>query len=91
MAVYILHFENKTFHAQHYVGWVEGTDMSSVIKRFVKHKSGSGSKLMRSVFLKGIKVVIANVYFNGDRKMERKLKNQKNIKRYCNVCKKDKI
>lgn len=86
MAVYILHFESKYFHAKHYTGWTKGNSLQAVKKRFEKHKTGNGSKLMRSVFAKGTDVKIATVFINGDRTLERKIKKRTNAKKYCNIC-----
>lgn len=86
MAVYILHFKKKFHHCQHYVGWTKENSLDAVKKRFGVHKAGNGSKLLRSVFKSGIKVEIATVFVNGNQKLERKIKNTKNVKKYCSFC-----
>ncbi len=40
--VYLIHFESKLHHAQHYIGFVEG-DLG---QRIALHKLGRGAKLL---------------------------------------------
>lgn len=80
--VYLLHFDEKLAHAQHYVGFCE----RSVRARLGKHRRGEGSKLMAAVFAAGIGVQIAHVWKDGDRHFERNIKNRKNTPRLCPIC-----
>lgn len=78
--VYIIHFDEKFHHAQHYIGFalnVEG--------RFFYHKKGAGSKLLAALNRAGIDYKIVRV-FEGDRNLERKLKKRKNTAAICPIC-----
>lgn len=86
--VYILHFERKHFHAQHYIGWV--SDKKGVESRILKHMSGTGSKLMFAIVNLGIPFVIARIWPNESRQFERKLKNWKKASDLCPICKANK-
>lgn len=81
--VYLIHFERKLYHAQHYIGF---TDVP-LIDRVERHLAGNGSKLLRAVTKAGIEWEVVRVWQDKDRKFERKLKNQKNSKLLCPICK----
>jgi predicted GIY-YIG superfamily endonuclease len=80
--VYLIHFESKYHHAQHYIGFAE----SDVDARLERHRAGSGSKLLRAVAEADIPFDVVKVWEDGDRTFERKLKNQKKSHRHCPVC-----
>lgn len=84
--VYLLHFNEKLSHAQHYIGFVEGEE-ESLENRLVKHKSGTGAKIMAALADKNITFQLARVWDDSDRKFERKLKNRKNASKLCPICK----
>ena len=84
--VYLLHFDRKLKHAQHYIGFVDG-GKKRLDARMQYHRSGRGSKLMKAVTEAGIGFVIANTWPDGDRNFERSLKNRKNARHLCNICK----
>ena len=79
--VYLIHFDEKLCHAQHYIGWAK-----DVTARCKAHKSGNGSKLMAAVEILGLPWNVVRTWKNQDRNFERKLKNQKNAKRLCPIC-----
>jgi len=80
--VYLLHFERKYQHAQHYLGWTS----LLVEERMEQHRTGRGSRLMEVVTLSGIAFVLARTW-GGGRAEERRLKNQKNAPaRLCPIC-----
>lgn len=81
--VYLLHFHEKFHHCQHYVGWTEG----DVAKRLDKHWKGAGAKLLKAVVGAGIEICLVRVWKNQDRHFERRLKNRKNSKQLCPLCK----
>jgi predicted GIY-YIG superfamily endonuclease len=82
MAVYLLHFEEKLAHSQHYIGYAK-----DVAKRTKAHANGtSGARLMEVIHDKGIGFVVARVWPEGDRTLERKLKNRKNGPKLCPSC-----
>jgi predicted GIY-YIG superfamily endonuclease len=79
--VYVLHFEQKYKHAQHYIGTTKDLD-----SRYQQHITGQGSPLVRAVVAAGIGVVIAATY-PGGRKVERKMKNRHKASTFCPICK----
>jgi len=80
--VYLLHFDRPYRHARHYLGYTEDLD-----DRIACHKSGNGSRLVEVISQVGIGFVLARTW-EGGRKLERKLKNQKNSPaRLCPICK----
>lgn len=80
--VYLIHFDQKLCHAQHYIGFCE----KGLESRLEYHRSGRGSKLLKAVAEKGIGFGVVRTWDEGDRNFERKLKNQKNAKKLCPVC-----
>ena len=80
--VYLIHFEEKLHHAQHYLGFTEFEDPN---ERLERHKAGDGAKILRALNEKGISYSIVRTW-NGDRKLERKLKNWKKSKQLCPIC-----
>lgn len=83
--VYLLHFETKYHHAQHYIGFCEEGNLD---KRIEQHKRGEGSRLVKAVYkLAGIKFYLARIWPGEDKAFEYKLKKQKNSKRFCPLCK----
>ena len=82
--VYLICFDEKYHHAKHYVGYAE----EGIEQRLERHKRGNGSRLLRAVKEAGIDFNIVRVWKDVDRYFERKLKRQKNSKRFCPVCNK---
>jgi predicted GIY-YIG superfamily endonuclease len=82
--VYLIHFEKKYYHAQHYIGWARNVE-----KRMVHHRNGSGSKLLAHLNKIGIKwEVVMTKKGTGDE--ERRMKKCKKARSFCPVCKNDK-
>lgn len=81
MAVYLIHFNKKLRHAQHYLGFADDVD-----KRIARHRSGRGARLLRALNDLGIEWECVRRWDDGDRAFERKLKGLKNAKRLCPVC-----
>lgn len=80
--IYIIHFDEKLAHTQHYIGFCrDGTAK----RRLKKHKSGEGARILARLNELGIGYKIVNT-LPGDRDEERRLKKQKNHKRYCPIC-----
>lgn len=81
--VYLLHFDrpiNSSHTAQHYLGsslWIES--------RLNQHRSGKGARLCKVARERGIGFTLARTW-QGGRKLERKLKQQKNGKKLCPIC-----
>ena len=81
--VYLIHFQSKLHHAQHYIGFVE-TDL---LQRIELHLSNKGAKLLAAVNNQGIRWQVVRVWLEGDRRIERKLKNYKKARCFCPICK----
>jgi len=86
--VYLIHFEQPLHHAQHYIGCVEG-GRTELLRRLSRHRRGVGAKLMRAVTKAGIDWMCVETWPNLGRGFERWLKNQKNAKRYCPMCREE--
>jgi predicted GIY-YIG superfamily endonuclease len=78
--IYLIHFEEKYHHAQHYIGWTENID-----NRFKSHLKNNGSKLLKAVNKKGIKYKIIKTW-EGTRFFERRMKKWKKAKIFCPIC-----
>ena len=78
--VYLLHFEKPYKHARHYLGFAK--NKQSFAKRMQKHRNGTGSKLLRAII--PIRFFVSRIWIDGDRQLERKLKNHK--KSFCPIC-----
>jgi predicted GIY-YIG superfamily endonuclease len=79
--VYLLHFDKPYKGVQHYIGYADDLEA-----RIEKHRAGNGSKLMAAVTDAGIEFGVAKVWPEGDRSLERQLKNYKKARRFCPVC-----
>ena len=80
--VYLIHFNEKLYHAQHYIGFVE----RNLKQRIKKHKTNKGAKLLIAVNGKGITWEVVKMWEKGDRQLERKLKNRQKSRCFCPVC-----
>lgn len=81
--IYLLHFDEKYEHAQHYVGFCE--QYSGLDSRFEYHAKGNGSKLLAAVSAAGIDFKLVRLW-EGTRNDERAIKNCRQAMRYCPVC-----
>lgn len=86
--VYLIHFDrpvgdlsNPRGKALHYLGYAANLD-----DRLSRHVQGQGSHLMAAVVKAGIPWRVVRTW-RGGRRLERRLKNQKNAPRLCPVCK----
>lgn len=79
---YLLHFNDKFSHAQHYVGWT-----SNLTRRINAHRKSQGSKLVAAVNAAGIDWIVARTWPNTTRHDERKLHNLHGAAPICPVCK----
>lgn len=85
--VYVLHFDVKLSHAQHYIGCTH-----NVKRRLAAHAMGAGSHLCRVLRDYGITWrlgALGSCNHAGMRRIERMLKNQHNAAQYCTLCKGD--
>lgn len=78
---YLIHFEPPYKHARHYLGFAE-----DVLRRVDEHRAGQGARLTQVAAQAGCKLVLARVWPNGDRQLERKLKRRKEAPCLCPVC-----
>ena len=67
--VYLIHFQSKLHHAEHYLGFVE----RNLKQRIKKHRAGTGAKLLAALNRMGIEWDVVRVWPDGDRTFERKL------------------
>lgn len=81
--VYLLHFNREFKGCRHYIGYTENLD-----KRIKAHRSKRGARLVAAVVGEGIKFRVARTWENVDGHFERSLKNRKNSKFLCPICKK---
>jgi len=82
--IYLLHFSQAFKHARHYLGSAD-----DVAERLEQHRRGAGARLPQVVATAGIEMMLTRTW-EGGKKEERKLKNQKNSPRFCPICKAEK-
>ena len=86
--VYLIHFDrpyvaktgNKKKQAQHYIGWTP-----NLTARVATHAKGQGARLMEIVTAEGIGWRVVRTW-EGDRKLERKLKSRHRPAVFCPCC-----
>jgi putative endonuclease len=85
--VYLLHLgdslgdpTNRRGQAQHYMGWAKDLD-----RRLWHHRNGSGARLTAAAAALGIDMHLVRTW-EGDRNLERQLKNRKNHRLLCPTC-----
>lgn len=81
--IYLLHFTqpiSPRHTAQHYLGVADNLG-----QRLALHRAGQGARLCAVARERGIAFVLARTW-PGDRRAERRLKNQKNAPRLCPLC-----
>ena len=84
--VYLIHLNSPIAHAQHYIGWSRAFK-----KRLEHHKNGTGAKFLAEAVRRNIAFSVVRKWTNADGHFERKLKNRKNARHLCPVCKPEKI
>lgn len=83
--VYLIHLQNPISHAQHYIGWSRAFK-----KRIEHHKNGTGAKFLAEAVRRAIPFNVVRKWTNADGHFERKLKNRKNARLLCPLCRADK-
>jgi predicted GIY-YIG superfamily endonuclease len=78
--LYLIHFDEKLAHAQHYLGWTTNLD-----KRLEAHRTGNGGSLMKAVSAAGIEWRVVRTWV-GTRDDERRLKNWHKVREVCPSC-----
>lgn len=81
--VYLIHFDQKLHHAQHYLGFCENGNLES---RLETHRAGQGAKILRALNQLGIGYNIVRTWKNVSRTFERQLKNKKKTRCFCPKC-----
>jgi predicted GIY-YIG superfamily endonuclease len=82
--VYLIHFHKPFKHAGHYLGFTD--DLAARLER---HTAGNGARLMEVITGAGITWQLARTW-QGDRKLERRLKKRNHAALLCPVCSGDK-
>jgi predicted GIY-YIG superfamily endonuclease len=87
VTVYLIHFKrpigdlnNPRGQARHYLGFTEDLDA-----RLAAYRSGNGAAIMAAVARAGIPWTLARTW-EGDRALERKLKDCHNSPKLCPIC-----
>jgi hypothetical protein len=76
--IYLIHFDRPLHHARHYLGYcADGT----LQVRLIRHRAGRGARLLAVLRELNIGWRVVRV-FEGDRRIERRLKNY----RSCHLC-----
>jgi hypothetical protein len=83
--IYLLHYDSPLHHAQHYLGSCDDP------QRIQDHGAGTSRARLPQVFFElGVKFVVAQTW-EGGRTDERKLKNRKNARVLCPICRTKKL
>lgn len=83
--IYLLHYDRPLHHAQHYVGSCDDP------QRIQDHGAGTSRARLPQVFCQlGVQFVVARTW-EGGRTGERKLKNRKNARVLCPICRTNKL
>lgn len=86
MAVYLLHFDTPYKHARHYLGY-----SSNVERRLAEHQGGHGVPLTRAAVQAQISLQLARLWEDGDRTLEKRLRNRKKNPRLCPICQRKEV
>ena len=79
--VYLLHFDSKYKHAQHYIGWTQNLE-----QRLIEHASGRGARLIAVIVAAGISFSLVRTWEQVTKGQERKFKKWKKASDLCPVC-----
>jgi predicted GIY-YIG superfamily endonuclease len=78
--IYLLHLDKPLRHARHYVGLADDLDA-----RLERHASGNGARMLAVCRERGITWRLVRTW-QGNRRLERQLKNRKDAPALCPVC-----
>ncbi len=81
LTLYLIHFQIKYEHAQHYLGI-----SNNLPRRLEEHRSVQGNALMRAVTKSGIPWSVVRTWNDSDRMQEIQLKSRHNSPRLCPIC-----
>lgn len=79
--IYLIHFDEKLCHAQHYIGFTTNLD-----KRLELHRKSRGAKIIAAINQLGLPWRLARTWEKRPKAFERELKNCKNAKQLCPIC-----
>ena len=79
--LYLIHFECKFEHAQHYIGLSK-----DIQRRIEEHRSGQGNPLMKAVTQAGIPWNVVRTWSHADRLLEIQIKSRHNARKLCPIC-----
>lgn len=82
---YLIHFETKFHHAQHYIGYCRDGRLQKRLKEHAETAT-QGSKLVAAVVRAGIRIVVSRTWDKATRDDERILHRRKNSKQLCPIC-----
>ncbi|HEV2987319.1 MAG TPA: hypothetical protein VG759_02675 [Candidatus Angelobacter sp.] len=83
--IYLLHYDRPLHHAQHYLGSCDDP------QRIQDHGTGTSRARLPEVFYQlGVQFIVARTW-EGGRTGERKLKNHKNARVLCPICRTKKL
>ncbi|MCI0390329.1 MAG: endonuclease [Acidobacteria bacterium] len=77
---YLIHFDQAYKQARHYMGFTDDLEA-----RLERHRAGNGARLMEVITAAGITWRVARTW-QGDRKLERRLKRRKSAPTFCPIC-----
>lgn len=80
--IYLIHFEHEYKGTRHYLGY---TEAETVDARLERHRASRGARLLQVLNDNNINYDVVRTW-PGDRRLERKLKKQKNARRFCPIC-----
>lgn len=78
--VYLIHFERKLHHAQHYIGYTANLE-----NRMEDHRTNNGACLLRALNRQKIQWSVVRTW-EGGKTLERRLKNWKKARQLCPIC-----
>lgn len=81
--VYLIHFDQKYKHCQHYLGFSKDKNFTA---RIDYHLSNQGSRLIRAVNIANISWSVVRTWPKQDGNFERTLKKRKKASSLCPVC-----
>ena len=79
--IYLIHFEKKISHAQHYVGATR-----NLKNRLSDHAKGDGAKITAAARSYGIEWRLARLWKSDSFSVESQIKKMKNGPKYCPIC-----
>ena len=79
--VYLIHFNKKLCHAQHYIG-----SSHNISKRIKRHNNCKGARLLEVLHKNNIHYKLVRVWNKAEIAFERYLKNRKKSWKLCPIC-----